>query len=78
MLLEVVGARSDVGQPVEGQWLCRPGQNMTMLSTCTVLYGSGDDEEECELEEHMDMVGAGQELLTNCEGSSSVCMQRTV
>lgn len=51
---------------------------MTMLSTCTVLYGSGDDEEECELEEHMDMVGAGQELLTNCEGSSSVCMQRTV
>lgn len=47
---------------------------MTMLSTCTV---SGD-EEECEVDEHMEMADAGKELLTNCEGSSSVYMQRTL
>lgn len=34
-----------------------------------VLCGSGEEEEEeCELDEPMDMVGAGKELLTNCEG----------
>lgn len=32
------------------------------------MWSCEEEEEECELDEPMDMVGAGKELLTNCEG----------